>query len=62
MNTNTDMQPIVEQFEGQILSMAKEASRSRPKERFAVLYRMNNLKKIVFMIEEIDQLIESLRQ
>ena len=62
MDTNTDMQPIIDQFRGQILSMAQAASRSSPKDRFVLLYRMNNLKKIVFMMEEIDQSLESLRQ
>lgn len=62
MDTTTDMQPIVDQFKDQIFSMAEEAVQSRPKDRFVLLHRMHNLKKIVFMMEEIDQSLESLRQ
>ena len=62
MNTNTDMQPIVDQFKGQILSMAQEASRSCPKHRFVLLHRMNQLRRILLMMEEIDQSLESLQQ
>ena len=60
MNSNRDIQPMIRRYQTKLQAMADAVAEAAESERFALLCRIDKLKRLLILMEEVDHTTEHL--